>query len=176
MKRVLLTLVVLAAAQIILVGLYFAVEASREPTPNVISEPTRPNVELGEFEFQRPDGSTTAMKDFKGKRVVLHLWATWCPPCLDEIPSLLEYADSGELPVIAASVDPEWSSVREFLGGPVPSSVVLADGAKVQDQLGIVELPATLIVDENGITRLRYEGPQDWSSADLRAEVRLPTP
>jgi thiol-disulfide isomerase/thioredoxin len=123
--------------------------------------------------FKDPDGGDISLSDFKGIPVVVNLWATWCAPCVKELPTLDKLAAShridGQLGVIAVSQD----------FGPQPSVEAFLDKLKVEDlaayhdpkmaisgALGAEVLPTTILYDANGREVWRYVGDLDWTSAE----------
>jgi thiol-disulfide isomerase/thioredoxin len=138
-----------------------------------------------ELVVHTPAGRERRLAELHGQPVLVHFWATWCEPCREELPSLLEYADSPTtLPVLAVSVDNDWATVRKFFDGPVPPSVVLVDQGNskatcgggacpmlTQQGFGITGVPESFVIDANGQLRARFAGPRDWSSEDVREAV-----
>jgi thiol-disulfide isomerase/thioredoxin len=118
------------------------------------------------------DGALGSLDDARGKVVVLHFWATWCPPCVVELPGLLELGREGHATVIAVSVDDDWDVVREFFAGEVPAEVVRASSDEVANAYGVSVLPETWIVDADGMVRLRVAGERDWRTHGARAVLR----
>jgi thiol-disulfide isomerase/thioredoxin len=122
---------------------------------------TQPNPAIG---FQRPEfaamdlnGEIRNIKEWDGKLIVLNFWATWCPPCLKEIPDFIElqkaYGDQG-LQFIGIAVDDE-EAVREFVektGMNYPSLVVQDEGVMLAKRYGngIGALPYTVIINRDG--------------------------
>ncbi len=168
-KKALTLLAVLVAVQGTLLALYFAV-AEPSPSPShgleLVAE-DRP-----ELAFVSPDGSERRLSELRGRPVVLHFWATWCPPCRDELPSLLAWAEQTSMDVYAVTLDPEWGPVRTFMGGTLPPCVVRADSEAVTRAFGTQSLPETWVLDADGVTRARLRGPGDWSSDALRDAAR----
>lgn len=165
MKRTLATIAALVAAQTLILGIWYAVERSRDPDaeqgspPPVASQQTTPmDRPSPDLELRRRDGSRLRLTETRGRPLVLHFWATWCPPCREELPALLAYAAEGDMPVLAVSLDPDWGAVRRFLGSDPPPSVVLAEGDDVEEALGVRSLPVTFVVDPAGRLRLRLDG------------------
>lgn len=172
MSRTLKTMAAMVAVQALAVGIWFAVQRARprKETSAIphLSRTARLDRLAPELALQRLDGSGARLSDLKGRPVVLHFWATWCPPCREELPGLLALADEESVQVIAVSFDKEWGSVRRFLGGDPPSPVFLADGKTVEEAFGVRRLPVTYVLDARGWLRLRLDGPRRWSRAVLR--------
>lgn len=175
MKRTLTTIAALLAAQALMLGAWYAVERSRDPDAAPVSPPpvasqrtTRMDHPSPNLDLRRRDGSTLRLSEVRGRPLVLHFWATWCPPCRDELPALLAYAAEGDMRVLAVSLDPDWGAVRRFLGSDPPPAVVLAEGDEVEAAFDVRSLPVTFVVDPAGRLRLRLDGPRDWASAPAR--------
>ena len=119
----------------------------------------------------RPDGSKQQLATLRGQTVLLHFWATWCPPCREELPRLLalgrELARGGQFEVIAVSLDRDWETVAEFFGTRIPNEVFRADGESTK-AYGVSELPDTYLIDPNGSLRVRFAGARDWSNESAR--------
>ena len=123
--------------------------------------------------FKDPDGGDISLADFKGVPTLVNLWATWCAPCVKELPTLDRLAEShavdGQLGVIAVSQDmaPQ-GSVRAFLDKLNVRHV----GAYHDDQmalsgaLGVEVMPTTILYDRQGREVWRYIGDLDWSGAE----------
>jgi thiol-disulfide isomerase/thioredoxin len=123
--------------------------------------------------FKDPDGEDISLEEFKGVPVLVNLWATWCAPCVKELPTLDRLSQShdkdGTLGVVAISQDQ----------GPHPSVVAFLDSHKIkslgayQDDkmglsgaLGAEVLPTSILYDANGFEVWRYVGDLDWTSAE----------
>ena len=133
--------------------------------------------------FKNPDGGDISLAKFKGSAVLVNLWATWCAPCVKELPTLDALAQShnvdGELGVIAISQDSgPHASVAAFLAklkikdlGAYQDSQMALSGALGPDTV----LPTTILVDARGREVWRYVGDLDWTSpeaARLLAEAK----
>jgi DsbE subfamily thiol:disulfide oxidoreductase len=129
-------------------------------------------------------GDTVALEAYRGQGVLLNLWATWCPPCRAEMPYLQqlenEYRDRG-LRVVGISVDDRSARglVAEFLEeSGVRYDILLDPAMNSMDQLGVLGLPATFLVDPDGVVRHMRAGPiseGDQSFLD-QLEAVLPVP
>jgi thiol-disulfide isomerase/thioredoxin len=132
--------------------------------------------------FRDPDGGEFDLGKFKGAPVLVNLWASWCAPCIKELPTLqrLEQAqaEEGKLGVIAVSQDmaPQ-GSVDAFLGErDIGRFAAYHDpDMKLTDALKIQVMPTTLLYDSQGKEVWRYVGDLDWTSEEagkLLAEAR----
>lgn len=168
MRRIFWIVAVLVAVQGLILVLYLYVQSDRDGSSIAVDRLSRRAPELT---LMSPDGSISLLSELRGSTVVLHFWATWCPPCRAELPSLLDFASSGAAAVRAVSVDPEWFAVRSFVEGESLEFVYLASAEEVSDTFGVEGLPQTFVIDATGTLRLHFQGPQDWSSRTLRAMI-----
>lgn len=123
--------------------------------------------------LQRADGSGVTLASLRGRPVLLHFWATWCPPCRDELPGLLELAErTPPLAVLALAVDDDWAVVERYFGGAVPAAVVREPSRALLLQYAIGELPDSYLLDAEGRALLRFAGARDWRSAAARAVLQ----
>jgi cytochrome c biogenesis protein CcmG, thiol:disulfide interchange protein DsbE len=112
-------------------------------------------------------GHEVPLASYRGKVVVLNVWATWCAPCLDELPSLdrLHRALARDgLVVVGVSVDAASTDVAAFAKQRGLTLEVLRDpeGSVVARDLHVESYPTTFVVDAGGRLRERYLGPFDW--------------
>lgn len=132
--------------------------------------------------FKDPDGGEFDLSSFKGRPVLVNLWASWCAPCIKELPTLqrLEQAqaEEGRLGVIAVSQDqgPQ-GSVEAFLAErDIGRFAAFHDPQmKLTDALGIQVMPTTILYDAEGKEVWRYVGDLDWTgeeAAKLLAELQ----
>jgi thiol-disulfide isomerase/thioredoxin len=136
--------------------------------------------------FSNPDGGKIDLSKFKGTPVLVNLWASWCAPCIKELPTLQELeraeGDAGKLGVIAVSQDmaPQ-GSVDAFLGErDIGRFAAFHDpDMKLTSALGIQIMPTTILYDAEGKEVWRYVGDLDWTSkeaATLLAELAAAKP
>ncbi len=112
---------------------------------------------------------------FGGKVLVLNFWATWCPPCIQEIPSLdrfqKEFAGSG-VKVVAVSIDKNPQKYKNFLDHVHVSFATARDpDAEVSSRYGTFQIPETYIIKDGRIMRKYPEG-ENWLSDDITRYVR----
>jgi thiol-disulfide isomerase/thioredoxin len=131
---------------------------------------------LPDLAFRDADGRERTLKDWRGRTVLLNLWATWCVPCRKEMPALdaLERALGGpKFQVVAVNIDTrDADKPRAFLNSiDVKHLAYYSDqSAKVFQELKSAGkafgMPATLIVDRDGCELGAMAGPAEWASAD----------
>lgn len=128
-------------------------------------------------EFLGPDGEVLHFSDFKGQALLVNLWATWCAPCVKELPSLdaLEKQRGGEgFKVIAISLDKEGLSVIEpfFETNEITALKAYADPkSKVKRQFGAPGLPTTYLINREGQVVAWFVGPTEWDDPAAMASV-----
>jgi peroxiredoxin len=118
-------------------------------------------------------GKSEHLSDFKGKVVVLNFWATWCPPCVEETPTLnrLEkYIDSRGGMVLGVSVDEDGAAYEKFLQDQSVVFPTYRDASKKSaSDYGTSIYPETYIIDRHGKIARKFIGEQQWDSAEMLA-------
>jgi thiol-disulfide isomerase/thioredoxin len=131
-------------------------------------EPFNPPVPAPEFSLPDLAGNRVSLQDYRGKVVLLSFWATWCPPCRQEMPSMQalqsEMSDQG-LVVLAANLREEPNDVRAFLKqSQLSLPAVLDKDGKIFERYGGWSLPTSYIIGRNGELLARVVGIRDWES------------
>jgi cytochrome c biogenesis protein CcmG, thiol:disulfide interchange protein DsbE len=112
-----------------------------------------------------------ALHDLKGKVVVLNFWATWCPPCVEELPSLVQMQtrlrDQG-VEVLAVSLDVDGGAYRRFLQEHKVALLTVRDPDQRSSSLyGTFKYPETYVIDRRGIVRRKFIGAVDWNTPEI---------
>lgn len=126
--------------------------------------------------FENRGGGKASMADFKGKRVLVNLWATWCAPCIAEMPALdaLAVRTKGKLTVLPISQDATgWGVVDKFFKAKkfVALEPKLDKDSEWADALKARGLPMSVLYDEKGREVWRVAGTLDWGSAKVEAAL-----
>jgi len=134
------------------------------------SRPPRIGTPAPDFTVQ--DSQTKAtLSQFKGQIVVLNFWATWCAPCIEEIPSLVEMQrrmKSKGVTVLAVSVDVDESAYLRFVKEHNVNLLTVRDpSGKSNGLYGTHVYPETYIIDRDGIMRRKFLGAVDWTAPDI---------
>lgn len=121
--------------------------------------------------FKDPDGKPTSLAAFAGKPTLVNLWASWCAPCVKELPTLDKLAKSkgGALNVVAVSQDNgPHASVVAFLNEHQVTTLEPYQDPEMglSGALNAEVLPTSVLIDAHGKEVWRYVGDQDWTSAD----------
>lgn len=122
-----------------------------------------------DFTLTDMEGKQVSLSQYRGKVVILNFWATWCPPCREEMPSMerlyQDYKDKG-LVILAVNVDENGhKAVSQFLQRTPYSFPILLDSKSVaQNTYGVFRFPESFIIDRNGIMVKRIIGGRDWLS------------
>jgi cytochrome c biogenesis protein CcmG, thiol:disulfide interchange protein DsbE len=120
-------------------------------------------------------GAQKSLSSYRGKVVLLNFWASWCPPCIKEMPDLEGLAqDMQGLPfsLVALSADDDWGSIQRVIGPQALKMDVYRDPSNQEKQhirYGTEKLPETYVIDKQGRLRLRFISVQPWRDDELRS-------
>ncbi|RUL83374.1 TlpA family protein disulfide reductase [Tautonia sociabilis] len=124
-----------------------------------------------------PDGQPADLSDYKGRPVLLNVWATWCGPCVMEMPSLVALSKRPELEragvaVLFVSVDDGLEPVQGFLNrfDPGPANVLVAAGPPPKE-FATMSIPATFIIAPDGKIVRREIGAMDWDTPEIARQL-----
>ncbi len=148
---------------------YVIATSLREPVVNV--DDTAP-----QFTVVTDNGRTISRSDFGGRLLVLNFWATWCPPCIDEMPSLDQFqktfAGSGVV-VLGISVDRSADAYQKFLRKANVSFFTARDPeAQISAKYGTFKYPETYIIDRRGKVLEKLIGPANWTDDRMISRIK----
>lgn len=157
------------------------------PLPSTLPPRTQPPPPTSVFNNPVPDvvleylnGEEFQLTDFRGKMLVVNFWATWCPPCVDEMPALQSFyenyeADDLEMVLVTApdsqQSESDIATFVEELGITLP--IGISQNGQLNNLMGARAMPSTFFIDENGITRGMWMG--EITEEDLYNEIALLT-
>ncbi len=155
----------LQAATVVCLGLLVWVVTGAFRETVIVAGDTAPN-----FHVRTEDGRTLTRTDFGGKLLVLHFWATWCPPCVTEFPSLNEFqkqfAGQGVV-VLAVSVDTNAKAYQDFLRRMNVSFATSRDpDAKISADYGTYQYPETYIINRDGKVLEKIISNAEWTDPE----------
>lgn len=171
MKHPLRWLLAIVLIQVALIGGYRLIEKRRtaEPSTPVLSTqpPHEVSLELPPLTLINEDGTSKQLE--LTRPTLVHIWASWCEPCRDELPLILALPDSHGLDLYAISIDDSWSPLTSLLRGLPTTNIFLGRRAEIERPLSVRTLPVTfLIKPDSDEPVLRFDGARDWGDAGFR--------
>ncbi len=140
----------------------------------------QPGIQVGDVapDFNLPglDRSTVRLADYRGQVVVVNFWATWCPPCVEETPSLEKFSAETKplgVTVIGVSVDEDAAALEKFVGDYHLTFPIARDpGGSLAARFGSFKFPETYILDRNGRVAEKIVGAINWQDPRMIQFVR----
>ncbi|MBW6511053.1 MAG: TlpA family protein disulfide reductase [Desulfuromonadaceae bacterium] len=147
-------------------------------TPCLSAEFAVIGAEAPDFSLLSMSGEKVALRDYRGKAVVLNFWATWCPPCRAEMPSMEELSTllvAEDFVMLAVNVERDGrNKVAAFLRDrPHSFPILLDEDGRVQRSYGVYRYPETFIIRRDGIIADKVIGAIDWSDAKIVEFLRF---
>lgn len=134
------------------------------------SRPTHIGRAAKDFSLQDADRSVT-LNQFRGQVVILNFWASWCEPCVEELPSLMslqERVRKNGVTVLGISIDVDDAAYHRFLNQRQVNFLTVRDpDQKIAAMYGTSGWPETYIIDRQGVMRRKFIGPVDWNSPEV---------
>ncbi len=191
MKKIVLVVAILFAGSMTVAALIYKPRLSNQAEPvtsatpgTIATTPFRsfqlleePRT-LKDFKFVDGKWKPASLADFQGKTVLLNIWATWCGPCREEMPTLdrLQASIGGpDFEVVALSIDEGGIAViNDFYQelGLKALRVFVDPAGTAPGTLNVLGLPTTLLIDREGREVGRYMGPAEWDSPEMISVIR----
>lgn len=134
------------------------------------SRPRHIGQAAADFSVQDSDRSVS-LNQFRGQVLVLNFWATWCPPCVEELPSLMTMQNrmkGNGVVVLAISIDVDGDAYHRFLKQHDVNLLTVRDpDQKVSRVYGTSGWPETFIIDRQGVLQRKFVGPVDWTAPEV---------
>ena len=155
--------------------IFFLIVLSGEGLPNPWAIDEMVGKGAPNFSLKDLNGKEVSLVDLRGKVILLNFWATWCPPCINEIPKLNElkkrYAEKN-FEILGVSTDGSLSTVRKFLKKhPIAYTVLHDRGIKASRKYNVFSLPTTFLIDKNGKIVEKFLGEYNWTSPEIRKKI-----
>ena len=162
-KGVILGIILLSALLVIV----FAVNRQEAPRSKAMVGLSAPELVLHD-----ESGKKYTLSDLKGSVVFLNFWATWCPPCREEMPSIQnlyrQLKDQKGFRMITILYRDDYEKAKKFMSDNHYEFPVLMDNReRTADSYGVTGVPETYLVDKKGVLRERVIGPAEWSSPQV---------
>lgn len=167
----------------VLIGVITIAATSDEPYDRAtVAAMRRSDAELVDrraVDFELPgDEGPVRLSSYRGRAVLVNFWASWCAPCREELPSMVDLAEDlrgRPFVMLAVSLDEDEAAMRGLWNqtGASRSPIVLARDAsgELAPAWGTRLLPETYLVDPDGVVVARFAGPRDWASPDIRLVI-----
>lgn len=113
---------------------------------------------------------TVTLSQFRGRPVVLNFWGSWCAPCVEEMPSLVQLQKiiGDKVVVLAVSVDSDDKAFKQFVHDHNVDLLAVRDARQTSNALyGTFKFPETYIIDKHGVIRRKFIGATDWTSPEI---------
>lgn len=130
-----------------------------------------------EIEFEMPSGKQASVRKLKGNVILLNFWASWCAPCIEEMPSLkmLEHhlKDKGFI-LLAFNISETKEQIRGRLGGTdMPDNLIFNFNKEYLRPYDVNAIPVSVLIDRAGIIRQTYAGPRNWLDMQTRRQIEF---
>ncbi len=183
-KRLFTNIIVIACIMAIIAMISYLIGKRNAPPIHITqtTDVTMLNETFADFTFKNLNGDTLNITDFQGRVVLLNFWASWCAPCLVELPQFYELAaqNSDDMTVILMSVDFDRKNIDKILqklklSGQTPDNLILAwdPNKKVsKDIFGTIVYPETILINRNGRMVHKVTGAIDWFEQDIQTLIK----
>jgi thiol-disulfide isomerase/thioredoxin len=131
-----------------------------------------------DFEGKTIKGKELKLSNYRGKVVLIDFWASWCPPCREEMPELVKFYNTHNNPdfqMIAVNIDNKSENMEHFLDKlfPQPEFPIVVDNQqKIPSLFNIEAMPTTIFIDKKGNIRYRHDGFKDSYVNDFNTELK----
>ncbi len=136
-----------------------------------------PSIDLPLFTLFDIDGNEVSLESYRGKVVMLNFWATWCAPCVEELPTmraLKESLSDKPFEILAVNMGETKEAIKQFIekiGIEFNFPLLLDPTTSVATDYSVSGLPATLLIDKQGQFSFGGVGPRDWNDDDARNQI-----
>ena len=132
---------------------------------------TAPDISIKDF-----DGKSIKLSDYKGKPVVINFWATWCPPCRKELPSMnraWEALEKEGVQMLAVNMSEPAVTIKKFIEKqPINFKILLDETGYFSQKWQVTGLPTTYIVDRKGEIIYKAVGEREWDNPEILATIK----
>jgi len=130
------------------------------------------SAQAADFKWMDQQGNIHSLDELKGKPLVLHLWASWCPPCQAELPEFAAWLNRHpEITTVPVSLDSSLADASAFITIKKITMPTLLSDSSQAGKLGVRGLPTTLIIAADGSITQRYLGPRNWNDQTFNQQL-----
>lgn len=144
---------------------------SEKPPAATLSSDSPVKISMPSLMIQDVNGNISSIKNLKGKKVFVNLWASWCPPCRREMPSiekLYKSTDTGKVSFIMLSMDDDFGKAKKFIKEEKMILPIYSITGSIPDLFDVMSIPATFIFDEHGDLIKKVDGMDDYNTDEYR--------
>jgi thiol-disulfide isomerase/thioredoxin len=148
-----------------------AIEVLQTSIDNTAAAGLRTTPVLPAFTVQDVNGNTINLQHFKGKKLFVNLWASWCPPCRAEMPSiekLFRSVDTSKVVFVMLSLDDHFDKAKKFIGRQRLNLPIYYPAENLPALFNVQAIPATFIFNESGDLIQRIDGSDDYNRDEYR--------
>ncbi len=168
-------LLIILSAPLLLLACADAVEKEPEPvvnqTTDISTGQAMSSNDLPAFTMQDVSGNVVTMQNLKGKKLFVNLWASWCPPCKREMPSiekLYKSADTSKASFVLLSLDDDFDKAKKYITSAKLQLPVYYPAENLPSIFNVQSIPTTFLFDENGKLLKRIEGAENYNTDEYR--------
>lgn len=112
------------------------------------------------FTLSTLEGKEIKLSDFKGRKVMINFWATWCPPCKAEMPAMQQLYNqaNGYMDILAINIDPKNDVAGFVRENQLTFPILLDESGKVNEDFSIISIPTTFLINEDGMIEKKHIG------------------
>ncbi|MGM0901004.1 MAG: redoxin domain-containing protein [Bacillota bacterium] len=112
------------------------------------------------FTLSTLEGKEVKLSDFKGRKVMINFWATWCPPCKAEMPAMQQLYDHANsyMDILAINIDPKNDVAGFVRENQLTFPILLDESGKVNEDYSIISIPTTFLINEEGMIEKKHIG------------------
>jgi thiol-disulfide isomerase/thioredoxin len=125
-----------------------------------------------EYQWHNAKGEQVSLDTYRGKPVLLHFWASWCPPCRSEMPAMSKWVKAHpDVQVVMISLDSNQTYAQEFYDDKHIQTPLNMGDMAATSRLGVRGLPTTVVIDAKGDVSMRHLGDLDWGNPKVSQQV-----
>lgn len=151
------------------------IKDSSDVVVNTEAQPADSENHLSTFEFKNVDNSIVKLGELKGKVVFVNFWATWCPPCIEEMPSIQvlyeKFKDNKDIVFLIVDVDGDLENANTFMKEHNLKMPLYIMNSNLPAGFELNAIPTTIVLDKQGNLDLRLEGGRDYATPEMFDEI-----
>tara|TARA_Y100000780_G_scaffold211112_2_gene210429 strand:+ start:636628 stop:637182 length:555 start_codon:yes stop_codon:yes gene_type:complete len=131
-------------------------------------------INISQLKFKSLDGTDFKLGRHNQKPIILNVWATWCAPCIKELPSLMALGNEGDYALVTVAIDGDAAVVKNFLKKYNFSNLPVVwdrGGERIIEAVGLKGVPTTFIIDTNQEIVATEQGEREWNHPDMKAKI-----